>query len=133
MSVSRKILYINRRAPYGTIYAQEALEIVLLAAAFEHQVSIAFVDDGVFLLLSDQDTQSLDVKPFTATYRALADFQVHRLYVERESLQARGIDEKDLMRIGDEQGDGRFSSLIEVISSRELMEVLEAQDVCLNT
>ena len=48
--VVKKFLYINRRAPHGTIYAHEALEVVLIGAAFEQDVSLAFIDDGVFQL-----------------------------------------------------------------------------------
>ena len=42
----RKFMYVNRRAPYGTIYALESLEVVLIAAAFEQDVSLVFMDDG---------------------------------------------------------------------------------------
>ena len=42
----RKFIYVNRKAPHGTIYAHEALEVVLIAAAFEQDVSLAFIDDG---------------------------------------------------------------------------------------
>ena len=31
----KKFIYVNRKAPHGTIYAHEALEVVLIAAAFE--------------------------------------------------------------------------------------------------
>ena len=31
--VQKKFLYVNRRAPYGTIYALESLEVVLIGAA----------------------------------------------------------------------------------------------------
>jgi len=54
--VSKKFLYVNRKAPYGTIYALEALEVVLIGAAFEQDVSLAFVDDGVYQLTKGQDT-----------------------------------------------------------------------------
>ena len=37
--VVKKFLYINRRAPHGTVYAHEALEVVLIGAAFEQDVS----------------------------------------------------------------------------------------------
>ena len=46
----RKFIYVNRKAPHGTIYAHEALEVVLIAAAFEQDVSLAFIDDGVYQL-----------------------------------------------------------------------------------
>jgi len=53
---TKKFLYINRKAPYGTIYAWESLEVVLIGAAFEQDVSLAFLDDGVFQLTKGQDT-----------------------------------------------------------------------------
>ena len=56
--VVKKFLYINRRAPHGTVYAHEALEVVLIGAAFEQDVSLAFIDDGVFQLKKNQDTST---------------------------------------------------------------------------
>ena len=47
MSDTKKFLYINRKAPYGTIYAWESLEVVLIGAAFERDVCLAFMDVGV--------------------------------------------------------------------------------------
>ena len=41
----KKILYVNRKAPYGTIYALEALEVVLIGAAFEQDVGVAFLKE----------------------------------------------------------------------------------------
>ncbi len=46
----KRFMYVNRKAPYGTIYALESLEMVLVAAAFEQDVSMVFLDDGVFQL-----------------------------------------------------------------------------------
>ena len=34
MSNTKQFLYVNRKAPYGTIYALESLEVVLIGAAF---------------------------------------------------------------------------------------------------
>ena len=45
--VIKKFLYINRRPPHGAIYAHEALEVVLIGAAFVQDVSLACIDDGV--------------------------------------------------------------------------------------
>ena len=46
--VVKKFMYMNRKAPYGTIYALESLEVVLIAAAFDQDVSLVFADDGVY-------------------------------------------------------------------------------------
>ena len=59
--VAKKFLYVNRRAPYGSIYGLESLEVVLIGAAFEQDVSLAFLGDGVFQLTKGQDTKGLEV------------------------------------------------------------------------
>ena len=46
----KKFMYVNRKAPHGTVYALESLEVVLIAAAFDQDVSLAFMDDGVYQL-----------------------------------------------------------------------------------
>ena len=46
----KKFMYVNRKSPYVTIYALESLEVVLISAAFDQDVSLAFLDDGVFQL-----------------------------------------------------------------------------------
>ena len=46
-AIVKRFMYVNRRAPYGTIYALECLEVVLVAAAFDQDVSVVFMDDGV--------------------------------------------------------------------------------------
>lgn len=127
----KNILFINRRGPYGSIYAQEALEIMLIGAAFDQRISLALIDDGVFLLRAGQDTTALEMKRFTAAYRALGDYEIHRVYIERESMQARGMSEADLMDVTTGEGeDGR--SLVEVVSSAELTDIIHSQDVLLN-
>lgn len=131
MPAGKKIMFINRRGPYGSVYAQEALEIALVGAAFEQRISLALIDDGVFLLRTGQDTSGLRMKRFTATYRALGDFDVHRVYVERESLEARGMSGDDLMAITAEAG-GSARDLVEVLSSTELAAVIEDQDILVN-
>ena len=80
---TKKFLYVNRKAPYGTIYALESLEVVLIGAAFDQDVSLAFLDDGVFQLTKGQDTKEIGLKNFSATFRALGDYEVTKLYVEK--------------------------------------------------
>ena len=94
--VVKRFMYVNRKAPYGTIYALECLEVVLIAAAFDQDVSVVFVDDGVCQLKKNQDTAAINMKNFSNTYRALDDYDVEKIYVEQESLDARGLTTEDL-------------------------------------
>lgn len=130
----KKFLYINRKAPYGTIYALESLEVVLIGAAFEQDVSVAFLDDGVFQLVKGQDTAGIGVKNFSPTYRALGDFEVTKLYVEKESLAERGLTQDDLMEImyEDEDDDWEEKPSIIMVDRSELAAVMAGQDVILS-
>jgi tRNA 2-thiouridine synthesizing protein C len=118
--IAKKFLYVNRKAPYGTVYALESLEVVLIGAAFEQDVSLAFVGDGVYQLAKGQDTKSLEVKNFSPAFRALEDYDVTKLYVEKEALQARGLTEADLV------------VPVEAVSAQRMAEIMESQDVILS-
>ena len=134
MSTTKKMLYINRNAPYGTVYALEGLEVVLIGAAFEQDVSMAFIDDGVYQILKGQDTSDSEMKNFSPTYKALGDYEVTKLYVEQESLEARGLTVDDLMPLvwEDEDDDWAEKPSIVVMSRKELAGVMAEQDVLFN-
>lgn len=95
--VIKKFMYVNRRAPHGTIYAQESLETVLIGAAFDQDVSMLFIDDGVYQMKKDQQPDVVDAKNFSKTYRALEMYDVEKLFVEQESLDERGLSAEDLL------------------------------------
>jgi len=134
MSDVKKFLYVNRRAPYGTIYALESLEVVLIGAAFEQDVALAFVDDGVFQLTKGQNTDGIGVKNFSPTFRALGDYDVQKLFVERESLEERGLSEDDLIEVvyEDEDDDWEEKPAIHVVSRAEISDVMAGADVVLS-
>lgn len=118
--VVKRFCYINRKSSYGTVYAHEMLETVLIAAAFEQDVSVVFADDGVLQLKKNQDTADIGMKNFSPTFRALEGYDVEKLYVEKESLEARGLTEEDLVVD------------VEVLSTSELSEIIDAQDVVIS-
>jgi tRNA 2-thiouridine synthesizing protein C len=134
MSDVKKFLYVNRRAPYGTIYALESLEVVLIGAAFEQDVSLAFVDDGVFQLTKGQNTDGIGMKNFSPTFRALGDYDVQKLFVERESLEERGLSEDDLIEVvyEDEDDDWEEKPAIRVVSRAEMADVMADANVVLS-
>jgi len=134
MSDAKKFMYINRKAPYGTIYAWESLEVVLIGAAFDQEVSLAFVDDGVYQLMKGQDTTEVGIKNFSPTYSALGDYDVNKIYIEKESLEARGLTLDDLQHLvwEDEDEDWAEKDSIRVVTSAELAELFETQDIVLS-
>lgn len=134
MSTTKKFLYINRKAPYGTVYAWESLEVVLIGAAFEQDVSLLFMDDGVFQLTKGQDTGGSDMKNFSPTYAALGDFEVTKVYIDEQSLTDRGLTLDDLQHLvwEDEDEDWAEKDSIKLVSRAEITELMEDSDVLLN-
>lgn len=129
--ITKKFLYVNRKAPYGTIYALESLEVVLIGAAFEQDVSLAFMDDGVYALAKEQDTKGIGMKNFSPTYSALGDYEVTKIYVDKESLEERGLSTDDLLdlKYEDEDDDWAEKDSIRLVSRQELGEFMDQQDV----
>jgi tRNA 2-thiouridine synthesizing protein C len=134
MSETKKFMYVNRKAPYGTIYAWESLEVVLIGAAFEQDVSLAFIEDGVFQLTKGQNTGGIEMKNFSPTYAALGDYEVNKIYVEKESLEERGLTLDDLQHLvwEDEDEDYAEKDSIRLVSRAELADIFAEQDVMFN-
>lgn len=120
MSNVKKFMFVNRKAPHGTIYALEALEVVLITAAFDQDVSLVFLDDGVYQLKKGQQTKGIETKNFSSAYRALEGYDIEKLYVEKESLEARGLSEADLLVD------------VTVLGRAEMGELMDQQDVVLS-
>lgn len=118
--VEKKFLYVNRRAPHGTVYALESLETVLIGAAFDQDVTVLFIDDGVYQLKKEQNPDGIEFKNFAKAFRALEMYDVEKLFVEKESLTERGLSEDDLLVD------------VELISRAQTKELIDQQDVVLS-
>ncbi len=114
-----KFLFIFKKAPHGTIYPYEGLEVILIMAAYEQEITAAFVDDGVYCLKKGQDTTGLGIKEFAKTFKVLEPYGVEHLYVDRASLEARGLTEEDMV------------AGVEVVEAEEIAAVISVQKVVL--
>lgn len=132
--IVKKFCYMNRKAPYGTIYALESLEVVLIAAAFDQDISLVFADDGVYQLTNNQDTDGIGMKNFSKTYSALGDYDIKKIYVEKESLDERGLTADDLQALvyEDEDDDWAEKNSLFVVDRKELAGIIDEQDVVLS-
>ena len=74
------------------------------------------------------------MKNFSPTYRALGDYEVTKLYVEKESLEERGLSVDDLMPLvyEDEDDDWAEKPSIRLVERAELAEVIASNDVVFN-
>ncbi len=113
-------MHVLRHAPHGTIYTYEGLEMILIMAAYEQDLSVVFIGDGVYALKKGQDTSGIGIKGFSKTFMALDGYDVEKLYVDRVSLEERGLTEDDL--IVD----------VEVLDAEETALLMKEQDVIIH-
>ena len=134
MSDTKTFVYMNRKAPYGTVYALESLEVVLIGAAFEQNVQLVFVDDGVYQLTKGQATDGIGMKNFSKTYSALGDYDVNQIFVDEQSLKDRGLTMDDLQELTyeDEDDDWAEKSSMKLVNREQLAEIIGNADVLLN-
>lgn len=93
----KRFLFIMRTAPHCGIQVAEMLDIILTTAAFDQQVSLLLLDDGVFQIKENQNPARLQMKDSASIYKALEIYDVHDIYVEIESLHERGLKPSDLI------------------------------------
>ena len=82
--IVKKIMHVMREAPHGTIYTYEGLEMILIMAAYDQDISVAFIDDGVYALKKGQNTEDIEIKGFAKTFGALDGYDVEKLFKDRE-------------------------------------------------
>lgn len=90
-------LFVMRHFPHYSSHVQETLDQLLTTAAFDQKVSILFIDDGVSQLKAQQNPPSMPLKNTAAIFQVLDVYDIKNLYVEAESLCAKGLNEADLI------------------------------------
>lgn len=82
-------VFILRHSPYNSSLAREALDMALAFAAFDEDVALVFMGDGIYQLIDNQNTQAQGVKNIAKTLDSLALFDIEKIYVCEQSLLAR--------------------------------------------
>jgi tRNA 2-thiouridine synthesizing protein C len=116
MSSIQSYLIIARSSPYGSHNPKAALDMALTAAAFEQEVSVVFLDDGVLQLLPNQDAESSGLKNMSKMISALKIYEVKHVYIHSSSAEKSGL---DLSQAPDE---------IEAITDESLQELVTNSD-----
>lgn len=119
--MGKKILFVSRHAPYGSSIAREALDAVLAAAVYDQDLSLLFMDDGVFQLLKGQEAAQIAQKSLSSSLPALPLYGVEKIYVHCESLEMRAITPADLVL-----------DCIQLLSNQEVTLLFHEQDQILS-
>jgi len=118
---SKKLLFISRHAPYGSSLAKDALDAVLASSAYDQQLSLLFMDDGVFQLLNNQSATEISQKSFSSLLPVLPLYEINSIYVHYESLEKRHITINELVL-----------DSVQIIDSTAVCSLLAKQDQLLS-
>ncbi len=114
--MTTKLLIIQRSAPYGTSLAREGLDYILTSAAYDQDISLLFLGDGVFQLLKDQEAQKIQLKSQISAMEILPLYDIEKLYAIKEDLDERNL---SIQMLGIE---------ITIISRSQVSELTQQQD-----
>jgi tRNA 2-thiouridine synthesizing protein C len=117
--VIRRLMFVVNQSPQASPAARERLDQVLMALAFDQEVRLAFIADGVWQLLSGQASGDGGGAAFTSGYKSLSLYGLRTVLVEREALAERGIEPADLLLP------------VEVVSRAEIITMMHSQDLLL--
>ena len=129
--MERNLMISVHRPPHGSIYVQEAIEVMFIMATFDMDLSIVFLDDGVFAVKKEQDTKELGIKGFSASLGALAYWDVSKVYVDEQSLKERNLSADDLVSVGEDE-DTDEKLFPKALSTDELKKMMHEQDSVLS-
>ncbi len=85
-----------RHAPYGRSLAREGLDALMASAVFDQDLSLLFINDGVFQLKESQNTESIRQKNLEKMLAALSLYGVNDILVDQQALEQRQLSVEDL-------------------------------------
>jgi tRNA 2-thiouridine synthesizing protein C len=111
--MGNSVAILMRKAPYGSVYTAEGFRSMMGIGVFEMDISVVFVDDGVYALVKGQDPAELDMKPLGDGFPILEDFGVSKFYAHDGSLAERGLTPDDLVMEVDIVDDAGVARILE--------------------
>lgn len=96
MSNRKKVLYIANTSPYYNSHARENLDLVMMLASFDVDVSILFRGHGILQLL-ETEHEIIQARAFTPILKSLEHYDITKLYVTDEALAQFEISQKQLI------------------------------------
>jgi len=85
----RKILFVVKSSPYGSLMAAEGFRIATAMIAMDVLPHLLFIDDGVYCLLKNQRPEAAGLESYYERLKTLADLV--GLYAVRDSVAKRDL------------------------------------------
>jgi tRNA 2-thiouridine synthesizing protein C len=82
---------VNSKAPFSSCSGKESLDVALIFASFEQNVSLFFQGNGVYQLINNQDSTQISVKDYLKTFSAFEFYDIEDIYICQQSLIERQL------------------------------------------
>lgn len=115
--MNKKLLLISRHPPYGNSLAKDAIDVALAASIYDQDIAILFMDDGVFQLIKNQDSQAIEQKSLAAMLTSLSLYGIDKVYIHKEALEQRQLTRDDIALDN-----------VELLSNQDVGHLLNQQD-----
>ncbi|KXO09713.1 tRNA 5-methylaminomethyl-2-thiouridine synthase TusC [Moritella sp. JT01] len=89
--------FVTRQVPHGTSLARETQDAILATSALTEELSVFFIGDGVYQLVSNQKPQNIACRDFAPTFGLFDLYDIENIYVCADSLLERGISDIELI------------------------------------
>ncbi|AOE49625.1 sulfurtransferase complex subunit TusC [Kangiella sediminilitoris] len=95
----KRLSVIFNKAPYGSQAGRELLDIALMAAAFDMEISAIFIEDGIRQLLNNQQPDILHMKSHSPTFKAMELYGIETVLIDRDDLLKQNIAQEQLLEV----------------------------------
>ncbi|MEE4246093.1 MAG: sulfurtransferase complex subunit TusC [Kangiellaceae bacterium] len=91
------ILITFNHAPYQSSFSNDSLDLALAMAAFDYQVTLLFINQGVWNLSNTNHPKHSGLKDFTRLFKGLDLYDIEEVFVEKSALEQYHLDINDLL------------------------------------
>ena len=109
-------LLVFEQAPHESVSVREGLDLAMLAASFEQQVTVLFEGAGVNCLRPDQQADEILLPNYARGFGALADFGIERMVANADDFKTYQLD------------SSKTICPVELLSANELNELYRESD-----
>ncbi|MEX2367024.1 MAG: sulfurtransferase complex subunit TusC [Pseudohongiellaceae bacterium] len=95
--MKQQYLFIFRSGPYKCSRTSAGVDLMLTAATFDQQVMAAFIEDGILLLLNNQDSSRIGLKNLSQAFPALELYDIDRILVDNDDLARYQLESDQLL------------------------------------
>lgn len=94
---NKSITIVTSLPPYASLIPMEAINVCFAAAAFDLDVTLLFITDGVFQLCHEQNATSLGQKTLGKVLGAAPMYGIEKIYACEHSLRERSLEKEKLI------------------------------------